>query len=326
MADTRVCPVCGSSNGRDVESCPRCGRDLSAVLPVRPADTPSRSRAGLGLLVVGALVISAVGVGLHLNRSVPEPLGESWARSDYLEYRLDQINSGHAEPSEVESLLTTSVHDCWAPPEEIGGGLVGSDLPGVVGDVTNNHTSSVSLLMEVWHVQRDGTADPDRSLIEVSRLDPGSTWTWIAAPPWTWREEPPDTMTCHVGTLVAVEIAPTGAPTATTLRRPSEVRVMVLNAVGTADVAEAVAGRFAALDYNITTPNDGAGLLAALGYGPAVAGSGNHPPNHSVVLYRSTFGGEALRIGAEIPDAAFKGTSKLTGTDILVVLGHSYEG
>lgn len=107
--------------------------------------------------------------------------------------------------------------------------------------------------------------------------------------------------------------APTTLATTTTtiaLRTPSEVRVLVLNAVGVAGLAAEVSEDLSGVGYQVLTPSN---------YQPALA--------QSRIWYGPAFEAEAFELaGVAFPDALVEQNPELTAdADIVVILGASYE-
>ncbi len=137
-----------------------------------------------------------------------------------------------------------------------------------------------------------------------SEDDPVATATATSAPP--------STTTSSSSTSTSTTAAPvTTVVTTTTIpvRPPSEVRVLVLNSVGTPGLAADVVADLAALGYRTLPPDN---------YGPLV--------EQSRVWYRDGFGGEALELAAQFPDALVERNEFEADADIIVVLGASYQG
>lgn len=132
--------------------------------------------------------------------------------------------------------------------------------------------------------------------------EPASTTTAPAVSPST---VPTTAATGATTTTTAPPPAP--ATTVPAVRPPSEVRVLVLNSVGTPGLAAAVAADLAGLGYVTLTPDN---------YGPLV--------DQSRVWYREGFGGEALELAAQFPDALVERNEFEAEADIIVVLGASY--
>lgn len=105
----------------------------------------------------------------------------------------------------------------------------------------------------------------------------------------------------------------TTEPTTTTVlsvRDPSDVRVLVLNAVGTAGLAGALSDRLSGLGYDMLEPDN---------Y--------ETPLDQSRVWYRPGYGPEALELAAVVPDGLIELYPEgEPDADIVVVIGASYEG
>lgn len=116
-------------------------------------------------------------------------------------------------------------------------------------------------------------------------------------------------------TIPTTTATPSTTAVATTstiaLRAPTEVRVLVLNAVGVVGLAAEVTARLETLGYQTITPSN---------YQPTL--------EQSRVWYHSGFAPEAFELaGAVAPDALIEENPDLTAdADIVVVLGASYEG
>ncbi len=134
--------------------------------------------------------------------------------------------------------------------------------------------------------------------------DDGASTTAIPPPTSAVTTEPTTTPT--------VAASPTTTLTTTTtlaVRAPSDIRVLVLNSLGTAGLAAQVTDRLAALGYQTLPPDN---------YGP--------PIDQSRVWYREGFGGEALELAAQFPDALVERNEFEAEADIIVVLGASFPG
>ncbi len=110
----------------------------------------------------------------------------------------------------------------------------------------------------------------------------------------------------------------TSAPPATTatteapVRNPSEVRVLVLNAIGRSGIAGTLST-----------------LLAEEGYQMGVAANYSGTVDTSKIWYAEGFQREALELAAFVPDGDVElnpDTAANTEFDIVVVLGPTYEG
>ncbi len=120
----------------------------------------------------------------------------------------------------------------------------------------------------------------------------------------------PVTTIRDVGTT-ATPLTTTEATTTTlALRIPSEVRVLVLNAVGVAGLAAEVTEDLQGFGYQVLTPSN---------YQPAL--------EQSRVWYGPAFEAEAFELaGVAFPDALVELNNELTAdADIVVILGASYE-
>lgn len=135
-----------------------------------------------------------------------------------------------------------------------------------------------------------------------SEDDPVATATATSAPPsTTTSSSSTSTTAAPVTTVVTTTTIP--------VRPPTEVRVLILNSVGTSGLAADVAADLAALGYRTLPPDN---------YGPLV--------EQSRVWYRDGFGGEALELAAHFPDALVERNEFEADADIIVVLGASYQG
>lgn len=94
------------------------------------------------------------------------------------------------------------------------------------------------------------------------------------------------------------------------VRDPSEVRVIVLNAVGTAGLAASLSERLSSLGYDMLEPDNYETSL-----------------EQSRVWYRPGFGPEALELAAVVPDGLIELYPEgEPDADIVVVIGASYQG
>lgn len=126
----------------------------------------------------------------------------------------------------------------------------------------------------------------------------------------------PETTTTTAGTTSSTTTTTTAPATTTTtsiggtdVRDPSEVTVLVLNAVGTPGLAGRVTERLAGLGYLTLDADD---------YDPQL--------DQSRVWYRTGFGAEALELAAQVPDALIElNPDADTEADIVVVLGASFQ-
>ena len=120
------------------------------------------------------------------------------------------------------------------------------------------------------------------------------------------------TVSTTAPTTTSTTVATTTSTTSITVgevREPSEITVLVLNAVGTPGLAGRLTERLAGLGYETLTADD---------YDP--------PLDQSRVWYRPGFGAEALELAAQIPDALIEVNPDTdTDADIVVVLGGSYQ-
>lgn len=108
---------------------------------------------------------------------------------------------------------------------------------------------------------------------------------------------------------------PTTAPvvtetTSSPLRAPSEVTVLVLNAVGRAGIAGTLTEALAAAGYQTLVPDNYTG-----------------PVDTSKVWFREGFQAEAFELARFVPDAQVELNGDLgTEADVVVILGPTYEG
>lgn len=97
--------------------------------------------------------------------------------------------------------------------------------------------------------------------------------------------------------------------TTSAVRDPSQITVLVLNAVGTPGVAGRLTEQLAAAGYQTLEPAN---------YQPRL--------DQSRVWYREGFGAEAFELAAWVPDALVElNEDTETDADIVVVLGASYQ-
>ena len=137
---------------------------------------------------------------------------------------------------------------------------------------------------------------------------PGSTVTTVAQ---ATTAAPVTTTTRAITTTTTTTTAPTTSTTTTVaIRDPSEVVVVVLNAVGVPGLAANVSSGLEELGYQMLEP-------------------GNYEPelSQSLILYSEGFEAEAFELAAEFPDAEVQldTAGNDSGADIVVVLGESYE-
>ncbi len=115
-------------------------------------------------------------------------------------------------------------------------------------------------------------------------------------------------------TTTTVPTTTTTATTTTTearaaVREPSEITVLVLNAVGTPGVAGRLTEQLATAGYRTLEPAN---------YQPRLT--------QSRVWYREGFGAEAFEVAAWVPDALVElNEDTETDADIVIVLGASYQ-
>jgi hypothetical protein len=146
----------------------------------------------------------------------------------------------------------------------------------------------------------DETDPPDSSTVVVDSTASSTTATQGDA---TTLAEPPSS-SAPDSTVVAETPPPT-----TTVRAPSEIRVQVLNSVGTTGIAADASAALEAAGYQVVEPDN---------YDPLL--------DRSLVLFRDGFGPEAFELAAFFPDAQVGQSEDLDeGVDVLVLLGSSYE-
>lgn len=147
-----------------------------------------------------------------------------------------------------------------------------------------------------WIQQRGADIGGDSSTLPVA----ASTPTTIS---------PPTTGT--TATTAPTTTAPPTTDTTTAAIRPnSEVRVLVLNAVGRPGIAGSLSETLAAAGYLVDIPGNYTGEL-----------------ERSKVWFKDGFTAEALEIAQYVPDADIE-LNPDTGAeaDIVIVLGSTYEG
>ena len=143
----------------------------------------------------------------------------------------------------------------------------------------------------------------------VSDREPSSSTTTVAAAQTTTTAELATT------TVATTAESPTTTAAATTtlpaLRDPSQVRVLVLNAVGVVGLAAEVSEELTSMGYQVLEPSN---------YQPAL--------EQTRVWFGEAFQGEAFELaGAAFPDGLVEQNPELTAdADIVVILGSSYQG
>lgn len=145
-------------------------------------------------------------------------------------------------------------------------------------------------------------------LFSGSRSEPpGSTTT---APTIATTTTRPTTTSEATTTSSSTTTTTTTTTTAPQVRDPSEVRVLVLNAVGISGIAGRVSEELAELGYEVLTPGN---------YEPAL--------EQTRVWYRTGYAAEGFELAAQFPDALVELNDEVEGTDanIIVVIGASYE-
>lgn len=123
---------------------------------------------------------------------------------------------------------------------------------------------------------------------------------------------PTSAVTTETTTAPAAAVSSTTTLATTTtfaVRAPSDIRVLVLNSLGTAGLAAEVTDRLTGLGYQTLPPDN---------YGPQI--------DQSRVWYREGFGGEALELAAQFPDALVERNEFEADADLIVVLGASFPG
>lgn len=145
-------------------------------------------------------------------------------------------------------------------------------------------------------------------LSALSNSDSPTTTTTVDAIS-TLTTRPTTTTTTRATTTTVASTTTSSTTTTLALRDPSQVRVVVLNAVGVAGLAAEVSADLEALGYEVLTPGN---------YSPGLA--------QSRLWYAEGFEGEAFVLAAEFPDALVERGSADLGVDadIVVVLGESY--
>ncbi len=147
----------------------------------------------------------------------------------------------------------------------------------------------------LWIFARATDSEPLAVTTTTTTSTAPSSTTTTTSPPTTTTTIPTTTSTTSIA---SVEV-----------RKPSEIKVLVLNAVGTPGLAGRLTARLADLGY-VT--------LDAADYDPLLA--------QSRVWYRPGFGAEALELAAQVPDALIEvNPDAATDADIVVVLGSSYQ-
>jgi hypothetical protein len=124
--------------------------------------------------------------------------------------------------------------------------------------------------------------------------------TAVSSPPETATSAPDTTSTT----------ATDGPPSTTGLREPSEITVLVLNAVGTDGMAAELTTSLAEMGYNTLEPDN---------YGEEL--------DQSVIIFQQGFGPEAFELAAAaVLDAEVSLNPDPDQPDIVVVLGRSFDG
>ncbi len=134
----------------------------------------------------------------------------------------------------------------------------------------------------------------------------GDSSTLPVAVSITTTTSPPTTET----TISTTTTPPTTETTTAAIRPNSEVRVLVLNAVGRPGIAGSLSETLAAAGYLVDIPDNYTGEL-----------------ERSKVWFKDGFTAEALEIAQYVPDADIE-LNPDTGAeaDIVIVLGPTYEG
>jgi hypothetical protein len=120
---------------------------------------------------------------------------------------------------------------------------------------------------------------------------------------------PSSTTTASTSTTTTVATTTTTLPsTAEPLVAPSQIRVLVLNAMGVTGLAATVTNQLEDLGYRTEEPAN---------YSPR--------QQQSKIWYQTGFAEEALELAAHFPDADVEENTTLrTDADLVVVLGASY--
>ncbi len=120
---------------------------------------------------------------------------------------------------------------------------------------------------------------------------------------------PPTTTTSTAATTTTAVVTTTTVPVIE-VRPPGEVKVIVLNSVGTAGLAANVTAQLADLGYDMLEPDN---------FQPQL--------EQSKIWYKPGFGPDANDLAANFPDAVTElNPDDLPEADIVVLLGVSYEG
>ena len=144
----------------------------------------------------------------------------------------------------------------------------------------------------------------------ISNRESGSTTTTtVAALPATTSAEVEATTTVVTTAQSTTTAGP--ATTLSVLRDPSQVRVLVLNAVGVVGLAAEVSEELTSMGYQVLTPSN---------YQPAL--------EQTRVWFVEDFQPEAFELaGVAFPDGLVEENPELTAdADIVVILGSSYQG
>lgn len=144
----------------------------------------------------------------------------------------------------------------------------------------------------IWWLQGRGETSTTTS-------QPAATETTIANSPVTTNPPTPLTTTAPAPTTTVVQLRPT-----------SEVRVIVLNAVGRAGIAGSLTDALNAAGYDTLAPDNYIGTLEV-----------------SKVWFSEGFNAEALELAQFVPDAEIElNPDVAAAADIVVVLGPTYQG
>ncbi len=139
--------------------------------------------------------------------------------------------------------------------------------------------------------------------------EPAAVTTSTSPAPETTTTTAVTTSSSTTTTTTAPATTSTTSIGGTEVRDPSEITVLVLNAVGTPGLA----GRLTE-------------QLSGLGYVTLQADDYDPPLDQSRVWYRTGFAAEALELAAQVPDALIElNPDADTEADIVVVLGASFQ-
>lgn len=136
--------------------------------------------------------------------------------------------------------------------------------------------------------------------------DPLSTTTTTSTIPGLTSTIAPST------TAPATSVSTSPPTTLRSARPPGEVRVVVLNSIGVAGLAAGLSDELASIGYQMAQPDN---------YTPELS--------DSMVFHAEGFSLEALELADAVPDGTVASNQELAetwGTDIVVVIGRSYQG